>query len=1041
MKSIFRPNPERMRLKGDLKGLLRLLDSKYDTSIRKEAILALGRMKTPVAVGELIRLFQDSDYGIRTAASHALVQIGSEAIHPLILALSTCDEQTAGMIHTTLTAMGDEAAREIVNQIHSLQGIGYERAGYILNSMGTRIIPILIDAYGTSDQTTIRFIEGLFESFGKSAIHPLIKGLAHDHEEVRARIAAYLIILGDQVVLDLLSSCGQDEEWLRELKFYIISEIGKPALDPLYQALKDPNPVTSSMAQKAFLEFGESAIVPLIAGLYDQDPEVRKVSENALTRIGEPVIPHLLEELALRRDTDREPIISVVQRIGEPAIPYLIENLNRSKGERSKQMVQILSRMGAVTIPYLISSVQYQTDTSALKEAFLSMGRLAFPFLEEAAERERGKTAVFAIDLLIQIDPVRSIEPLITALYHPDQDVRETALENLVRSGEIAVPRLIQVLGSGDEEAVDLARMALIRDGEMAVPHLVDSLSDPMGANHAIVLEILRENETAALPYLIPFMVPGKEGHDEAMTLIQELGADATAPLLLALPGSGPDLAREIKTYLTGLFHQDPKKFIHRLFSGQVPDTELMFELVHSSPEIVIPELIEIFQGDDGSRALIAGDLLSRFGKDAIAPFLNALRNESDDDRKLEITSFLIRIGPDAVPDLVANLGDETIAPYAMAALSAIGEPAVPALLPLLKSPDTVTQQYAIHALTRIGSPAASALMSLMQTDESLVPLISKILAGMGGSALPELIQELESLQAAGQEGSSRGIAVMSLITEIALSNRDDLRHLFSLQNPVLTTMFERIFISKGEQILPPLLDAVMAEQSVPAMAANIVTSMRAQAQAAVIRLLKSVGPGDRRRIALLQVLGVLKDPSSASVMYDALSDPDQEIRMTAIRELGKFGREALGPLTDAMHDADPKVRAAAVESLGDIGLPVLDQLIAALKDPDGSIRAAALKGISKIGEAGQFMLVQTLDDKDRHVRKAVAKLLDESGWKPKYTTDRLSYLFAKEMFDELVRIGPPSVDTLARGLHDDDPEIRERSREALAVIRDSIQT
>ncbi|HPP78375.1 HEAT repeat domain-containing protein [Methanospirillum sp.] len=327
-----------------------------------------------------------------------------------------------------------------------------------------------------------------------------------------------------------------------------------------------------------------------------------------------------------------------------------------------------------------------------------------------------------------------------------------------------------------------------------------------------------------------------------------------------------------------------------------------------------------------------------------------------------------------------------------------------------------------------------------MQTDESLVPLISKILAGMGGSALPELIQELESLQAAGQEGSSRGIAVMSLITEIALSNRDDLRHLFSIQNPVLTTMFERIFISKGEQILPPLLDAVMEEQSVPAMAANIITSMRAQAQAAVIRLLKSVGPGDRRRIALLQVLGVLKDPSSASVMYDALQDPDQEIRMTAIRELGKFGREALGPLTDAMHDPDPKVRAAAVESLGDIGLPVLDQLITALKDPDGSIRAAALKGISKIGEAGQFMLVQTLDDKDRHVRKAVAKLLDESGWKPKYTTDRLSYLFAKEMFDELVRIGPPSVDTLARGLHDDDPEIRERSREALAVIRDSIQ-
>jgi HEAT repeat protein len=166
--------------------------------------------------------------------------------------------------------------------------------------------------------------------------------------------------------------------------------------------------------------------------------------------------------MSVRRDTDREPIISVIQHIGEPAIPYLIGNLIRSKGERSKQMVQILSRMGAVTIPYLINSVREQSDTSGIKEAILSMGRIAFPFLEEASERERGKTSVFAIDLLRQIDPVRSIEPMISALYHTDREVRETALDNLVASGEIAIPRLIQVLGSGDEEAVDLAKIALM---------------------------------------------------------------------------------------------------------------------------------------------------------------------------------------------------------------------------------------------------------------------------------------------------------------------------------------------------------------------------------------------------------------------------------------------------------------------------------------------------------------------------------------------------------------------------------------------------
>ncbi|WP_373838196.1 HEAT repeat domain-containing protein [Methanospirillum sp.] len=1041
MKLFFGPDPERMRLKGDLNGLFRLLDSKHETALRIEAILALGRMKTPAAVNHLINLFMDTDYNIRNAASRSLVNIGSDVINPLIKALSTCDEQTGRMIHTTLTSMGDEAAREIVNNIHLLQGIGYERAGYILNSMGIRVMPVLIDSYGTQDQTTVRFIEGLFETFGRSAIQPIINGLSYDNEEIRARLSAYLIILGNQVVGDLLNSCGQDEEWLRELKFFIISEIGKPALDSLYLALKDPNPVTSSMAQKAFLEFGESAIVPLISGLYDTDYEIRKVSENSLTRIGEPIIPHLLEEMAMCSETDREPIISVIQQIGEPAVPYLIETLNKSKDERSKQMVQVLSRMGAVTIPSLINSVQDQADTSALKDAFLSMGRIAFPFLEEASERERGKTAAFSIDLLRQIDPVRSIEPMITALYHADREVRETALENLVGSGEIAVPRLIQVLGSGDEEAVDLARIALVKNGEAAVPHLVDSLSDPMGANHSLIQEILQENEVTALPYLIPFMEPEKEGHDEAMALIKKVGADATSSLLHAIPDSGPGLVNAIKNYLTELFNQDPHQFITKLFSGQIPDTGLMFELVHSSPDIVIPHLIDIFQEDDGSRSLVAGELLSRFGKDALPPFINALRNETDDDRKLEITSFLIKIGDDAIPELVAELGDEEIAPYSMAALSAIGESAIPALLPLLKSSDQVTQQYTIHTLTGIGTPAAAALMSLMQEDDGLVPLISRILAGMGGSALPELIQELEILQSSGQEGSSRGIALMSLITEITLSNRDDMRQLFSIENPKLIAMFERIFISKGEQILTPLLDAVMYEQAVPDMVANIIISMQSQTQSAVTTLLKSVGPGDRRRIALLKVLGILNDPASAPVLYEALNDPDPDIRMVAIRELGKFGREALEPLTDAMKDPDPLVRAAAVESLGDIGLPVLDQLITALKDHDGAIRAAALKGISKIGEPGQFMLVQTLDDKDRKVRNAVVKLLEDTGWEPKYTTDRLSYLFAKEQFEDLIKLGPPSIDTLARGTHDDDPEIRDKSREALAVIRDSIQT
>ncbi|MDD1723591.1 MAG: HEAT repeat domain-containing protein, partial [Methanospirillum sp.] len=222
MRSLLKPNPERMRLKGDLNGLIRIIRNNKDEQVRIEAIHALGRMQTPVAVPYLIDLFQDPDYGIRNTASDALIYIGQEAIKPLIATLSTADEPTARMVHVTLSGIGEDAAREIISHISDLQGIGFERAGYTLYSMGNRIIPILIDALATSDQTIIRFVEGILETFGRTALHPLIEALSHEQEEVRARVAALLIILGDQIVPDLLSSCAQDDESVRNLKFYII---------------------------------------------------------------------------------------------------------------------------------------------------------------------------------------------------------------------------------------------------------------------------------------------------------------------------------------------------------------------------------------------------------------------------------------------------------------------------------------------------------------------------------------------------------------------------------------------------------------------------------------------------------------------------------------------------------------------------------------------------------------------------------------------------------------------------------------------------
>ena len=60
------------------------------------------------------------------------------------------------------------------------------------------------------------------------------------------------------------------------------------------------------------------------------------------------------------------------------------------------------------------------------------------------------------------------------------------------------------------------------------------------------------------------------------------------------------------------------------------------------------------------------------------------------------------------------------------------------------------------------------------------------------------------------------------------------------------------------------------------------------------------------------------------------------------------------------------------------------------------------------------------------------------SQWQPKYTIDKLDYLYATENWDALANMGPSAVDVLARGLTDQDEEIRSKSEEAIKRIRDN---
>jgi HEAT repeat protein len=112
------------------------------------------------------------------------------------------------------------------------------------------------------------------------------------------------------------------------------------------------------------------------------------------------------------------------------------------------------------------------------------------------------------------------------------------------------------------------------------------------------------------------------------------------------------------------------------------------------------------------------------------------------------------------------------------------------------------------------------------------------------------------------------------------------------------------------------------------------------------------------------------------------LDDPDERVRVTAIRALGRIGdRRALPALVERADDPLGSVRLALCQALGQLGDPAgVPTLTELLHDEDETIRLGAARALGKIqGAAGSRTLLSAalLDPSQtvrRHARKALAE-------------------------------------------------------------------
>lgn len=114
-------------------------------------------------------------------------------------------------------------------------------------------------------------------------------------------------------------------------------------------------------------------------------------------------------------------------------------------------------------------------------------------------------------------------------------------------------------------------------------------------------------------------------------------------------------------------------------------------------------------------------------------------------------------------------------------------------------------------------------------------------------------------------------------------------------------------------------------------------------------------------KLAMVEILKELKDPSSIEVFADLLHDQNKWVRRQSSSALADYGEDAVDTLLKLVDDENWRARGGAIWALGKIARPdTIDVFVKASKDERSFVRSGSVFGLGNIG--GQ-KAIDTLKD------------------------------------------------------------------------------
>ncbi|MCK9581087.1 MAG: HEAT repeat domain-containing protein [Methanoregula sp.] len=796
----------------------------------------------------------------------------------------------------------DELVRMKRSSVTALAGLlsdeyyGIRReAARALGAIGDpRAVPPLCNAIQDSDpEVCISVIEALVALHDRKAVVLFVQTLQHPAYNVR-RAAAHAL-------RDLKWSPASDSEKVQYLiaseDWQALTALGKKVIPPLVVALGDSYYSVRQGAADALRLMGTPGKNALVLALKDENPTIRRTATDFLARISKD------QQSAVRMTAAHEKNMretSPVQDRGKTPAPNMSASPSSSLGSSPAAREPSRNRdttpkPGSDDTRKSLPPRRELPERAPMQEKGRDAAERTLPQVPLTSDQDRpGKTILKVPDPAVartENSEERNISAIISALHHPDNNVRMIAVESIAKFGEDAIDPLIAALKDPYYLVRCAAAEALGRlKGERAIPALISLLEDP------------DENVRAAVAKSL-----GAIGDLLALT-----------PLARALTDEYEAVRSAATEGLAGL--------------GSQAIPFLIQLLGHEKPQI---------------RAGVATTLGMMATRDACEP-LAAMFTDMDAIVRENAAIALGHIGTQSIPLLTDALrsADPAIRLCGVTGLGSMGEPGRELLVGACNDPDPVVSnraQYLIGNLVSTDEKTPSGLSSVNGSD---IPG-DKLSRGEGAGSPADMLATIRLISHPNKDIQIKAVTEVIRAGESAVIPL--IQALINEKNEIRAGAAEALVEIGGPSVIP-LVNALPGAPSDAQMWILHALGKLGDSRA-ITQISKVMDDADPQiKVAATDALGYIGDPSVVGRLARILSDPDEHLRTSAVRALGYIGDPSSAAfLVTALGDEEYRVRDMAQEALFEIGSSAIPTLVEALKSQSPAVRDGAAASLGRL--------------------------------------------------------------------------------------------